>query len=141
MLDYLVNKCLPNGFANRRSAMLSAIACICAITMIFWFYNIIIIGMTLEFLISMTALTALLLLVRFCFRGRIRASVIHGLWILIVLRLLLCAIFSFGGENSAPEGRWSANRMPNRVVQTFMPEQSGGEERSEEHTSELQSQR
>ncbi len=41
--------------------MLSAIACICAITMIFWFYNIIIIGMTLEFLISMTALTALLL--------------------------------------------------------------------------------
>lgn len=108
--------------------MLSAIACICAITMIFWFYNIIIIGMTLEFLISMTALTALLLLVRFCFRGRIRASVIHGLWILIVLRLLLCAIFSFGGENSAPEGRWSANRMTNRVVRTFMPEQSGGEE-------------
>ena len=39
MLDYLVNQCLPNGFANRRSAMLSAIACICAITMIFWFYN------------------------------------------------------------------------------------------------------
>lgn len=108
--------------------MLSAIAFTCAVLMMFWLYNIIMFGMTLEFLVSVTALTALLLVVRFCFRGRIRASVIHGLWLLIVLRLLLCAVFSFGGENSAPQGRWSVSRLAGNAVQMFTPKEEMGEE-------------
>lgn len=108
--------------------MLSTLACICAIIMILWLYNIIIVGMTLEFLVSATVLTALLLLVRFCFRGRIRASVINSLWILIVLRLLLCAIFSFAGENGAPAGKWNVSRITNSVMRVVTPEDDKEEE-------------
>lgn len=108
--------------------MLSTLACICAIIMILWLYNIIIVGMTLEFLVSATVLTALLLLVRFCFRGRICASVINSLWILIVLRLLLCAIFSFAGENGAPAGKWNVSRITNSVMRVVTPEDDKEEE-------------
>ena len=90
--------------------------------MILWIYGILTYGMTMELLLSVTVIAAVLLLVRVIIRGKVRATVMHGLWLLMVLRLLLCAVFVFFDESSAPEGNWSVDRAVNHMVHIWQQE-------------------
>ena len=87
--------------------------------MILWIYGILTYGMTMELLLSVTVIAAVLLLVRVIIRGKVRATVMHGLWLLMVLRLLLCVVLGPWVGGSAPEGSWSVNRAVNHTLQIW----------------------
>lgn len=116
--------------------MLWGCVLVMAVIMVLWLYSVIMFGMTMEFLVSITLLTAILLLVRLLFRGRVRAYVIHGLWMLIVLRLLLCVIFSFFSGNSSPEGAWSVNRVADNAMRAWVDVQERQESTEEKIAEE-----
>lgn len=92
------------------------------LVILFWMSCIFAFGMTAEFILTVTVIAAVLLLVRVIFRGKIRATVMHGLWLLMVLRLLLCTVFAFFNESSAPAGNWNAERVVNHTVNFWQQE-------------------
>lgn len=87
--------------------------------MVLWLHSIIMYGMTFELLVSITAIAILLLLLRMILRGRVSAGVIHGLWLLLALRLLLCVVFVFVDDSTAPEGAWSVERLTNSAIHVW----------------------
>lgn len=73
-------------------------------------------GLTLQMIISVSFLILGIFVARGVLRGRIRASMIHGLWFLIILRMFACFLFCFSSTGTGPNSPWSMNRAVNTVV-------------------------
>ncbi len=85
----------------------------------------------LSMLVGSSVLIAGLCLLHFFFRGRVRASVIYGLWLLVPLRLFLFPVFTFlFGEVTRNSGfsaicwanraaQWLVEKMPDSVREVW----------------------
>ena len=68
-------------------------------------------GLTLQMIVSESVILLGILIARKILRGRIHASVIHGLWGLLVLRLFLVIPVFFVGTGAMPNCSRSVNRQ------------------------------
>lgn len=73
-------------------------------------------GLTLQMIVSESVIILGILIARKIFRGRIHASVIHGLWGLLVLRLFLVIPAFFVGTGAMPNCSWSVDRVADAVI-------------------------
>lgn len=73
-------------------------------------------GLTLQMILSVSFLILGIFVARGFLRGRIRASMIHGLWFLIILRMFACFLFCISSTGTGPDSSWSMNRAVNAVV-------------------------
>lgn len=84
-------------------------------------------ALTVQMLVSVSFLLLGIFAARKFLRGRIRAGMIQGLWILILLRMFFCLIYCFSATGTGPDSSWSMNRAVNAVVSnvTNIKEQDG----------------
>ncbi len=73
-------------------------------------------GLTLQMVVSQSVIMIGIMIARVLLRGRVRASVLHGLWFLLVLRLLVGIFFSMFLTETWMDHSWSVNRFVNTVV-------------------------
>lgn len=77
--------------------------------------------MTIELLVSITALIGLVFFVRALRIGQIYIRVTNILWGIIMLRVLMCIIWGFSKTGTGPENIFSVNHVMNQIVNRLYP--------------------